>query len=43
MFLRKIFKLKDSFTIIENEKVNITGKTLNSYSQIRLLLTLSYQ
>ena len=31
MFLRKIFKLKDSFTIIENEKVNITGKTLNSY------------
>ena len=28
MFLRKIFKLKDSFTIIENEKVNITEKHL---------------
>ena len=40
---RKIFKLKDSFTIIENEKVNITEKHLILTSQIRLLLTLSYQ
>ena len=31
MFLRKIFKSQNSFVIIENKKVNIAEKTINSF------------
>ena len=31
MFLRKLFNLKNSFTLIENKEVNIIKKTINTY------------
>ena len=30
-FLRKLFNLKNSFTLIENKEVNIINKTINTY------------
>ncbi len=36
MFLRKIFQLKDSFSILENKKVNIAEKSLNSYQSDKI-------
>ena len=36
MFLRKISQLKDSFSILENKKVNIAEKSLNSYQSDKI-------